>query len=192
VHESFLIKSSLFFRKALSGGWLEAKDRLVKLPEEEPAVFQDYVHYLYTNTLCVKSDTKLDGNDGPNEMVSLVKLFVLAETLQDPDMKKVVIAAVYNGLWEIRNAGSKIPVLELISVVYEGTPVGSSMRRLLVDFFTYYAGGSTFRKDEVYPHDFIQELAINLAGKRFPSLDNSPIFKDPSVYVGMATLTTGG
>jgi hypothetical protein len=184
-----LTGSSLFFKKALSGDWMEAKNRRVDLPEEEPTVFHDYIHFLYTRTLCVKSDTKQGDDNEFDENVSLMKLYVLAERLQDANAKKVVLGATYNCLWEICTTARKMPGMECIRIVYEGTPTGSPMRQMLVDFYTYYAGGTSFKIDGVYPHDLMQELTINLLAKRGKPIDNTAMFKDPSIYLGTTTLS---
>jgi hypothetical protein len=189
VHESFLTGSSLFFKNALSGDWIEAKTRRVNLPEEEPAVFHDYVHFLYRRTLCVKSDS----NDGIDEQESLLKLYVLAEKLQDMDMKNVVMEAMYNCFCEICTGENHTPNVECIRIVYEGTPAGSPMRRLLVDFYTYYHGASSFKVDDDYPYELLHELTINLLTKRTKPQDRNAMFKDPSVYMEAVTPpATGG
>jgi hypothetical protein len=193
VHESFL-RSSLFFRKALSGDWIEAKTRHVNLPEEEPAVFHDYIHFLYTHSLCVRSGNKPgEDDDGHDENKSLLKLYVLAERLQDINTKNVVIEAMYNCLWGICTSGSQMPDVECIRIVYEGTPACSPMRRLLVDFYTYYAGASSFKLDGDYPHELLLELTINLLTKRTRPHDRNAMFKNPSVYTGIVfPPATGG
>ena len=71
-----------------------------------------------------------------------------------------------------------------IEVVYGGTPTGSPMRRLLVGFYTYCAGGGTFKADGIYSPEWMHELAINLLTKRSKPLDRKTMFKDPSVYIG--------
>jgi hypothetical protein len=38
----------LFFKAALGRGWAEGRNKLVKLPETEPEVFEAYVHWSYT------------------------------------------------------------------------------------------------------------------------------------------------
>jgi hypothetical protein len=194
VHESFLTGSSLFFKKALSGDWIEAKTRRVNLPEEEPAVFHDYVHFLYTRTLCVKPGIKLGNDNRTDEKTSLMKLYVLAERLHDIDMKNVVTKAMYNSLWELTNLRKKIfPDVECLRIVYEGTPIGSPMRRMLVDFCTYHAAAGLFKSDGDYPHELLQELTINLLAKRDLPLDRNAMFTDPSIYTETVTpLATSG
>jgi hypothetical protein len=180
----------LFFKAALSGNWVEAKDRLVKLPEDEPTVFADYVHFLYTRKLHVKSHKASGESSGHDEKISLLKLYVLAEKLQDADTKRAVMGAVFNCFWGICITPSEFPGLECIEIVYGGTPAGSPLRRILVDFYTYYARDDTLKQYVTYPNEFMQELAIDLLKKRAKPTDRAAMFKDPSVYMGMiATIT---
>lgn len=49
-----LVARSDFFKKALSGEWKEATERVVNLPEEKPWIFAIYTHVLYTGTVATK------------------------------------------------------------------------------------------------------------------------------------------
>jgi len=42
AHESFLTSRSEFFCRAMNGSWEEAESRMVKLPEDKPAIFAIY------------------------------------------------------------------------------------------------------------------------------------------------------
>jgi hypothetical protein len=46
VHKDILIKAA-WFRKALCGGFREADDQIIDLPEEDPAIFHFLVAFLY-------------------------------------------------------------------------------------------------------------------------------------------------
>lgn len=47
VHEHLLTHYSDFFRAALTGDFKEAEDKIVRLEEEDPTVFEFFVHWLY-------------------------------------------------------------------------------------------------------------------------------------------------
>jgi hypothetical protein len=49
VHRSILTKAE-YFRKALGGGFEEAENQAIDLPEEDPSVFSFVVAYLYENS----------------------------------------------------------------------------------------------------------------------------------------------
>jgi hypothetical protein len=51
VHENIVKASSEFVRLALRGDWAEASSRIIPLPEDEPAVFSVYQHWLYNGLI---------------------------------------------------------------------------------------------------------------------------------------------
>lgn len=55
VPESLLVHYSKFFRAALTGNFSEAKDKTVKLEEDDPKMFELFVHWLYYQSFPVKS-----------------------------------------------------------------------------------------------------------------------------------------
>lgn len=184
IHEAMLTSRSSFFKAALSGDWAEAKDRVVKLPQDEPAVFQSYTHFLYTDILCVEPKTPA-GNDGEyGERITILKFYVLAEKLQDMKAKRAAIEAMIYYLWDFRRNPTKFPGLECIRIVYDGTPANSPMRHLLLDFFASRADTITFEKDVACPREFLQELVITLFEKRQKPADLRAMFKEPEFYMG--------
>ena len=70
AHTSFLTCRSRFFQKALRGGWKEAEERMVKLPDSEPAIFALYLHYVYRNEFAIiphsSSSTPTDAATEPS------------------------------------------------------------------------------------------------------------------------------
>ncbi|KAH8730248.1 hypothetical protein GQ44DRAFT_823579 [Phaeosphaeriaceae sp. PMI808] len=51
IHESLLVYYSTFFCKALTGEFKEAKEKSVKLEDEDPRTFEIFVHWLYYQRL---------------------------------------------------------------------------------------------------------------------------------------------
>jgi hypothetical protein len=173
VHEDIITARSPFFKKAMSGDWKEAQDRLVKLPDDNPAIFQLYVHLLYTNMLAVVPDPLPPNYTGSNEHVKLAKLYVLAEKLQDIDTKNTVLEAMLLATRQTRSDGKcYYPGNGPICLIYAGTVPGSPMRKLLVDFYTYQAEANWLSEsDETWPTEFTHELAIKLLDKREAPID---------------------
>jgi hypothetical protein len=173
VHEYLITARSPFFRKVMSGNWQEAKDRLVKLPEDDPAIFQLYVHLLYTNMLAVIPNPGLAKDDSMEEVSRLAKLYVLAEKLQDIETKDLVVEAMLLGSREIRKDGQcYAPGPEAVGAIYAGTMPGSPMRRLYVDIYTYRANSIWLSKNSGdWPSEFVHELALELLDKRKTSAD---------------------
>jgi len=51
VHSEALISRSVFFRKALSGPWKEANERVVRMPDDDIETLELYLHLVITTSL---------------------------------------------------------------------------------------------------------------------------------------------
>jgi hypothetical protein len=103
IYSSTLTTRSLFFRKALSGPWKEAEERVVHLPEDDVRTFELYLHYIYNKEFaCNPSENEY----GKKERVALARLYVLCEKLQDPRSKNCIIRALSDSIYKIRSNGS--------------------------------------------------------------------------------------
>jgi hypothetical protein len=60
IHESLLTTYSDFFRAALTGGFVEAEEKVVKLEEDRSQTFVFFVHWLYHQRLPDRSKGDAD------------------------------------------------------------------------------------------------------------------------------------
>ncbi|PNP41617.1 hypothetical protein TGAMA5MH_06546 [Trichoderma gamsii] len=148
--------------------WTTSASGSVNLKEEDPEVFEIYLHWLYFEKFPVQNDSP--GLEGNTEYVQLAKAYVLGEMLQDVNFRDAVLDAI---LVKSRSKASDgqnwFPVGPAIRYIYEGTPESSAARRLLVDLYTYhgYADWLTqwANKDDL-PKQFLLDLAIATLAKR--------------------------
>jgi BTB/POZ domain len=47
AYKALLCQESTFFKAALDGGFTEAADNMVKMPEEDETIVNDFLHWLY-------------------------------------------------------------------------------------------------------------------------------------------------
>ncbi len=172
VHQNLLINRSAFFKNALSNGWKEAEDRLVKLPEDKPETFKIYIHFTYTGHLAVIAEPDPKGRDRSKEHPLLADLYVLAEKLQDINCKNAIMRAMFHTC-RPKGVQGNTPSAKICCIIYEGTPEGSPMRKLLVDLYTYIATKAWIMSASKgkWPEDFMYELLINVLDKRAPVPD---------------------
>jgi hypothetical protein len=83
----------------MSGNWAEREERLIKLPEDEPKVFEIYLNIVYTQlvpTATNVSATNVSTTKGDisDEYLSLTKVYVLGEKLQDKGVQNVAVDAI--------------------------------------------------------------------------------------------------
>jgi hypothetical protein len=167
VHGAFLTPRSLFFKKALSGAWKEAEERVIKLPEDSNDTFELYLQVIYGQPISVEPDPVPENYKGSSERLELAKLYVFAEKVQDARTKNVVTKAFLNSVWKLHKCGKwSSPHHDCVNVVYRGTAPGSPMRRLIVDIFAYTITNPVTFEPKDWPKEFFAELGIGLLTTR--------------------------
>ncbi|KAM0244828.1 hypothetical protein ACHAQJ_010712 [Trichoderma viride] len=168
VHEHLICRNSDYFKTAMKAYWKSSTSGSVTLKEEDPEVFEVYLHWLYCETLPVQNDSP--GQEGNIEYEQLAKAYALGEMLQDVNFKDAVLDAI---MIKSRSKASDgrcwYPIGPAIRYIYEGTPESSAARRLLVDMYTYQGRGEWLtewvNKDDL-PKEFLLDLAIAALNKR--------------------------
>ena len=167
IDSELLTRRSLFFRKALSGGFNEAVERVVKLPEDDPEIFGIYLHNVLTNELCVLPDSSVLVGNGCKEKAMLIKLHILAEKLRDTKSKNAIVRGLITSCCQQRSDGGYYffgP--KLATLLYEGTMSGSMARKVLVEMKAYDSANTEVLSNEGWPYEFLTELACELIQHR--------------------------
>ncbi|KAF2121789.1 hypothetical protein BDV96DRAFT_468436, partial [Lophiotrema nucula] len=135
VHEFAICDRSPFFDKAMKPEWADQRPdpRVIELPDDDPAAFSLYLHWLYTKKLPVLPDDQ----ESPSYegFHNLAYAYVLGERLMDIEFKNVVADAYV--LYARGTAPGKqhYPSNEDVRILYEGTSEGSPIRQLLIDIW---------------------------------------------------------
>lgn len=185
VHEALICARSKFFEKAMNGKWQEAENKVVNLPEDDPIAFGLYKQLLYTRRLPSKLEAREGSiHEGPGkEYVTLSRLYVLAEKIQDREAKRAAMDALLSRAREVQiNEKNWWPGPEAIAIIYSGTVGPCAARRLMVDFYTCKATGSWLDQAKgLFPAKFLYDLAISLLDKR-PCPTDTILTCDSSEY----------
>jgi hypothetical protein len=80
VHDDIVKASSEFVRLALRGDWKEASSRQIPLPDDEPAVFSVYQHWLYNGLIHSVRRGLGFVAESDEEYELLVKAYIFGET----------------------------------------------------------------------------------------------------------------
>jgi hypothetical protein len=176
VHKQLLTERSLFFKKALSGNWIEAKERKVKLPEDDHEAFHVYVNLLYTDQISPVPASQPGDLDpvttATNEHVRYVNLYILADKLQDVETQNKALAALLTASLEIRSDQRRyIPGIPAIPKAYAYTTPGSMLRKMIVDIWTKYGNVGCLKPDMDYPMAFLRECLASVLEKRVCNTD---------------------
>ena len=106
---------------------------MVKLPDDDPEIFETYIQWLYTGTVF----SKVKGKFGSSNYVHLAKLYTLGEKLVDAVFQNQVVDAIVAGVREADTiVGTPVyPGQIEINMIYHNTPPGNPARRLMVDIW---------------------------------------------------------
>ncbi|KAK5695251.1 hypothetical protein LTR97_008757 [Elasticomyces elasticus] len=163
LHASIAVMHSKFFRAACNGGFKEAKDKIIRMAEVEPATFRSYLQWLYSRDVVVLTAAELATDVKDESLVSrLVKLYLLADVLADTLLRNRIIDEIQLSL------GKNNTCLGIghINWAYESTPATSTLRKLIVDDHvrnsSWYASWLETARPSL-PADFFADLAIGIA-----------------------------
>lgn len=147
VHEQLLTHYSGFFSAALNGRFREAEEKRVILREEDPKIFEFFLHWLYYQRF---PKEKLDGKALVQWWLEakepFVDLYVFSDKYSIKDLGKDAIDTLYH---RIRLVGTKVfPSLDTANKAFECLGPKSPMCRFLVDAFCVYGGAGQLRDIE--------------------------------------------
>ena len=78
VHKGLLCSESDFFKAALTGGFSEAREGVVKLADEREDVFEIFITWLYSGKLVVEDE----GVDATLTLMEIFRVYVFADAHQ--------------------------------------------------------------------------------------------------------------
>jgi hypothetical protein len=128
------------------------------LPETSVRDFQLYFHWLYTS----KTEVEGEGEeDVEQKHQSYLSMYILGDVLDDYQLRNTAMEHLIESL-----PFTPQPSPDAVWDIYERTPAGSPLRKLLVDQRIGTGDRDEFAKDvEVFPAEFVQELAVSLMSK---------------------------
>jgi hypothetical protein len=205
AHKDALISNSPFFAKAMSNyepdcpntlaAWVEAETGVIKLPEDKPEVFANYLELVYRGTTPSFNapDSANLQKDAYNAefktrvwkyQTSLCCLYVFAEKVQDIAAKRVLLAAMVESTnLENKDGTRYLPIHEQVNVIYSGIPSSDPMRGFLTDCHVSF-GRKDWPKASLYHPEFLDELLASIWRQRpSPSEEFRNKVRVASVYV---------
>ena len=142
----------------MEGGFKEAQDQILELPEDDAIVFSHFELWLYTGNILESHESAID-----IDWDVLTNIYLFGEARGIPELQNEAVDV----LIDKRCATNMIPTNQL-NRIYEYTPDTSPLRKLLVDFMTFNAvlssGCPWFREDRqsYYPKQFLFDLTTSL------------------------------
>ncbi|XTI83318.1 hypothetical protein V2W45_1464624 [Cenococcum geophilum] len=171
VHRELLCDRSPFFTNAMKKKWTGDNDRILKLPDDKPENIKVYVAWLYSNRIFTKPEGEVD-KTSTVEYDGLFGAYVFGDKIQDSDFKDAIIDAIIEGSEE--DDSYSINSRE----IWEYTPPGALIRRLMVDAYVW-VGGEAWLEDDVVP-DLNQDFLVELGRALYKKIES------PEDYTGVA------
>lgn len=162
IQKDFLCAKSAYYRQYFSeNNRADSIEHIVKLPTTPVQVFAITQNYLFTGQVFPKPD------DIPSYEV-LIGVWKLAHDLGIDGLCDTVLEA----MTECRRITQRIPATPLLVQVWQDTPEGSSIRRLLLGWAAEYMRSSDSRAEfaKSLPQEVLSELVVAMS-----SLDSTPV-----------------
>lgn len=166
LHLCFATKTSEFFKAATRGEWVEAKTKIIRLPEANVKDFEIYLQWMYTKAIVFDDcdPTYANFRFGKEEdrdrlanvrYPKLVDLYILGDALMDKAFRNAVIDTIVETILEI----NKHPGNDDVIKAWNQTPIGSMLRKILLDSWTASINVTIFDEyKSLLPPDFRDDL----------------------------------
>ncbi|KAF2813754.1 uncharacterized protein BDZ99DRAFT_567498 [Mytilinidion resinicola] len=155
VHRELLTHHSPFFTAALNGSFAESISQTVKLPAENPAIFELCVAWLYTSQL----DPLVFFKDGKPAYYTLLNLYALADRLALEALRNQTIDQIS----DLAEQTNSVLTPSDTRILYEEIRDNAPLRALVIDLFAFKKTDKLLAEhpDDWHPL-FLRDLAVYL------------------------------
>ena len=157
-----------FFRAAFEGQFVEGREQVLRLPEDDPTLFRSFQLYAYTKEII--EDGELDSV----KYEVLIDLHIFGDKYGIPDLQN----AATDVLIDKANA-TKVYPTSLFDHIYRNTASDSRLRALCVDWTLWKLDHAVMfegNKRDRFPKDFLVDVALAYYG--LMKLSKTPIEVD--------------
>ena len=157
VHEEVAAEFSDFLKAAIQGGFSEAQDRIVRLPDDDPELFKIFLAFTYTGRVyCTKADDRESPNED-REKGRLADAWMMAERLQSVKFKDAIVDSLIANMLSTGTYPTGT-----YKGIYAESAGPSGMRKLHVDIAVFSWSNKDLEdadRDEAW-QDFFYDVAV--------------------------------
>ncbi|OAK99893.1 hypothetical protein IQ06DRAFT_198811, partial [Phaeosphaeriaceae sp. SRC1lsM3a] len=167
INEALLVPRSQYFAKMLQGAWTEAHTKEVSIPHQDARIFA-----LYEKVVIYGAVAALDTRPGRWEYERMVKLYLLAQYLQDDEAREAAANAIQCKVKHeceiMRISKPCLPPASAIREMWELTPNHCLGRQAILGCFLWYGSASEAFGIEDVPLEFIYSMYSCMLAHRLP------------------------
>ena len=157
IHKSLLCHASSYFNAALNGGFREAFESTVALPEDDSSVFKRFQLWLYSDYILQPSET-VDTLDWK----FLLQIYKFSDARGAPGLQNMTIDVLID---KDHASLTAPPLFVYTKPTYDAFPENGPLRRLIVDMVAYKAefshpGFQEAKARANYSKKFLVDLAL--------------------------------
>ncbi|KAJ1331641.1 Bromodomain-containing protein [Microdochium nivale] len=171
VHKDLVCAKSTFFSTHFEAQGNNQLEHIVKLPEVDPEVFGLAQNFMYTRAV-LQADGEGHGKEAaPPGYDTLIALYHLGSKLDVHGLCAEALLAMR----ECRRITQHIPATPLLVQVWDDTPDGSPLRKLLLQWAAEYVRSSESREEftKSLPHNVLSDLVVVMSDPEFGVVKNS-------------------
>ncbi|KAJ4334039.1 hypothetical protein N0V95_009273 [Ascochyta clinopodiicola] len=179
IHQDLLTYHSQFFKAALTGNFKEAGDKTVTLEEDDPLIFEFFVHWLYhkgfpakhNTTVELLNDWEHEKDNGGAKTGNLINLYILSDQYGVPDLRFLALTELFQHMEEPETG---LPNRSQIVHAFNSLPDGSALLLYLVDSHCLYSGGTFCEYENAYEFPSAFLVGIIRRYSQYARGDRSP------------------
>jgi len=165
MHKGLLCSRSSYFRAAFDGGFREAIEKSIDMPEDDPLVVERFQFWLYYDRVleCTETETSLD-------FKTIIGLLLFSEMRDIPALQRVTMDTL---ILKVEKE-LVIPVRHL-NEIFDNTTALSFLRRFVVDVTCQVDLQDKDWKltnpdtlDKYYPKEFLAECMLAMSLRKGP------------------------
>lgn len=137
---------------ALTRDWQGAPGKLISLPDCEPQIFENYLHYIYKGDVPFRSEPE-------SRPYELIRLWLLGDLLRDNDFCTTIVEY----LKDLQTVTKPDAITHLYNNTLQDSPLRLEVFRMCAGRYNVVAISAHFVGQRAYPKDFIIELFEYLA-----------------------------
>lgn len=160
--KELLLQHSDFAKAALSGGWKESKEQVIRFKVESPTLVEIFATFVYTGKIysAREGDTVETGTESDSEWQRLAECWILGDVLQSCSFRDAITDAIIDK----RLAGAMSPA-GLHHAVYKAATGENGFKRLVVDMAAFGWGKDLFEQQkaaDTAEAQFFRDVCVRL------------------------------